>query len=170
MALGKEHHHLAVDLERAELLRRVRELLPPGAVPAPGDYQAVRDALGKAGLKDRNAVATQTFSVNLQGAGVSPDEAKRVIDAAGLIVCPGFVDLHCHLREPGREDEETIASGTAAALAGGFTPEFPEQRNDVSYGLAPGGAPAYFQPPTPSQSNGVGTVTGVVAEVKRSLR
>lgn len=45
----------------------------------------------------------------------------EVIDAAGLIALPGLVDLHTHLREPGREDAETIASGTRAAAAGGFT-------------------------------------------------
>jgi len=43
------------------------------------------------------------------------------LDASGLIVCPGFVDLHCHLREPGFEEKETIATGTKAAAAGGFT-------------------------------------------------
>jgi dihydroorotase len=45
----------------------------------------------------------------------------EVMDVAGLVVCPGFIDLHTHLREPGREDKETIATGTRAAAAGGFT-------------------------------------------------
>src|ERR1700691_388881 len=43
------------------------------------------------------------------------------IDARGLIVAPGFIDLHVHLREPGQTHKETIATGTAAAAAGGFT-------------------------------------------------
>lgn len=50
----------------------------------------------------------------------APSDTTR-IDAAGLDLLPGFVDLHTHLREPGREDAETIASGSAAAAAGGFT-------------------------------------------------
>ena len=48
------------------------------------------------------------------------DEAE-VVDAQGLYVMPGMVDLHCHLRDPGMEYKEDIASGTAAAAAGGFT-------------------------------------------------
>ena len=44
----------------------------------------------------------------------------RVVDAAGLTLAPAFVDPHVHLRTPGREDEETIATGTAAAAAGGY--------------------------------------------------
>jgi dihydroorotase len=54
--------------------------------------------------------------------GVQPaPAADRVLDARGKVVCPGFVDLHVHLREPGREDMETIATGTRAAARGGFT-------------------------------------------------
>jgi dihydroorotase len=45
----------------------------------------------------------------------------QLIDAKGCIVCPGFIDLHCHLRDPGRPDEETIESGSHSAIAGGFT-------------------------------------------------
>ncbi|MBW2084704.1 MAG: dihydroorotase [Deltaproteobacteria bacterium] len=48
-------------------------------------------------------------------------EGAEIIDAAGLIVTPGLIDMHVHLREPGEEYKETIASGTAAAAAGGFT-------------------------------------------------
>ncbi len=48
-------------------------------------------------------------------------DADEVIDASGLLVCPGFIDLHVGLREPGFEEDETIATATAAALAGGFT-------------------------------------------------
>src|SRR5258705_10026599 len=48
-------------------------------------------------------------------------KGAQVVDADGLVVLPGLVDLHTHLREPGREDAETVESGTQAAALGGFT-------------------------------------------------
>ncbi len=63
-------------------------------------------------LSDGSIVAIET-GLNHSGA--------RVLDADGLIVLPGLVDLHTHLREPGREDAETVETGTAAAALGGYT-------------------------------------------------
>lgn len=57
----------------------------------------------------------------IAGIDVDAPDPERVVDAAGTIVCPGLVDMHVHLREPGNEEDETIATGTAAALAGGVT-------------------------------------------------
>ncbi len=50
----------------------------------------------------------------------SKAKQSQTVDATGLVICPGFVDLHCHLREPGLEDKETISTGTKAAAIGGF--------------------------------------------------
>jgi dihydroorotase len=61
----------------------------------------------------QDGVITEVGSVSEAGA--------RVVDADGLVALPGLVDLHTHLREPGREDAETIRTGSAAAAAGGFT-------------------------------------------------
>jgi len=67
-----------------------------------------------------------TLDVRIDGGtiaelGASVDaNGHRVVEADGLVLAPAFVDPHVHLRTPGREDEETIASGTAAAAAGGF--------------------------------------------------
>ena len=46
---------------------------------------------------------------------------SEVIDCSGHFVCPGFIDLHVHLREPGDEHKETVITGTKAAVGGGFT-------------------------------------------------
>jgi dihydroorotase len=57
----------------------------------------------------------------IQSIGPCGAAGDTVIDAAGMIVCPGLVDMHVHFREPGGEESETIATGAAAALAGGIT-------------------------------------------------
>lgn len=68
-----------------------------------------------------------TLDVLLDGERISrvganiPVNGAEVFDASGLIVAPGFMDLHCHLREPGQEMSETIETGTRAAARGGFT-------------------------------------------------
>ena len=72
-----------------------------------------RDFDAKADVLIENGVITDVGK-KLRAAG-------EVIDAAGLVVVPGFIDLHTHLREPGQEHKETIATGTRAAVAGGYT-------------------------------------------------
>ena len=61
----------------------------------------------------------------IEALGANIDVGSRddveIVDCAGRVVAPGFIDVHCHLREPGREDVETIATGARAAAAGGFT-------------------------------------------------
>ncbi len=56
-----------------------------------------------------------------KGDSTPPHPDYEVLPAEGLTVCPGFIDLHCHLRQPGFEEKETIATGTRAATRGGFT-------------------------------------------------
>ncbi len=77
----------------------------------------VDPATGRDGIFD---VALSEGTVAEIGERLSAEGAE-VFDAGGLLVFPGFIDLHAHLREPGREYAETIASGSAAAAAGGFT-------------------------------------------------
>jgi dihydroorotase len=57
----------------------------------------------------------------IAGYDVAANGQELILDARGKIVSPGLIDMHVHLREPGREEDETIATGTAAALSGGFT-------------------------------------------------
>jgi len=71
------------------------------------------DVIGSVLLEDDQIVGV--------GEQVSMDDLDEVYDCTGLWICPGLVDTHVHLREPGEEHKETIASGTQAAAAGGFT-------------------------------------------------
>ncbi|HJQ42067.1 MAG TPA: dihydroorotase [Jatrophihabitantaceae bacterium] len=61
------------------------------------------------------------LGAHIEAGGTGDTADTAVIDADGLVLLPGFVDMHTHLREPGREDTETIATGSAAAALGGFT-------------------------------------------------
>src|SRR6266481_1963493 len=56
-----------------------------------------------------------------QGQLAARAKGAEIFDAANFVVAPGFIDLHCHLREPGGESSETIETGTRAAARGGFT-------------------------------------------------
>jgi dihydroorotase len=76
-----------------------------------GGTDAVQDLLVQDGLVVRSGARLD------RGAG----EGAEVFDATGLVVCPGLIDMHVHLREPGYEYKETIRTGTRAAAAGGFT-------------------------------------------------
>lgn len=88
-------------------------LLKGGRVIDPGQsMDAVADVL----IRDGKIAA---IGENLKA------EDAEVKDVAGMILCPGLVDIHCHLREPGLERKETIATGTRAAAAGGFTTVLP---------------------------------------------
>src|SRR5205085_6840837 len=73
------------------------------------------DAPGDLLLRDGKVAA-----IGKEASSKAPADAKRV-DVKSLIVCPGLIDLHVHLREPGQSAKETIATGTAAAARGGFT-------------------------------------------------
>jgi dihydroorotase len=88
-------------------------LIRGGQILDPGRYQGQGDVLIENGI-------IQSVGTDLTTNG-KDTTSLQVLDAKGLLVVPGFVDLHVHLREPGFEYKETIATGTASAVAGGFT-------------------------------------------------
>ena len=73
------------------------------------------------GIDETGSLLITEGKISWRGEITPPQPDYDIIHAQGLIVCPGFIDLHCHLREPGFEDKETIATGTRAAARGGFT-------------------------------------------------
>lgn len=84
--------------------------------------RVIDPASGRDELADLLVLNGSIAAITPQGSTTPPNTPGiRHINAAGLIVSPGFIDLHVSLREPGHEEDECTASGTAAALAGGFT-------------------------------------------------
>ncbi len=75
------------------------------------------------GLDEQTDLVLADSKVVSVGKVARPDASSdnMVVDASGCIVCPGLIDVHVHFREPGQEEKETIATGSAAAVAGGFT-------------------------------------------------
>jgi dihydroorotase len=73
------------------------------------------DMTGNILVRDGKIAEINASEKDVTGKGIP------AIDASGCVVCPGFIDLHCHLREPGFEEKETIATGTRSAAKGGFT-------------------------------------------------
>jgi dihydroorotase len=89
-------------MSKALLLKGGRVIDPAQAIDAPLDLLIKEGVVAELGVR------------------LSAKDAE-VVDVRDQVVCPGFIDLHVHLREPGLEEKETIATGTAAAAAGGFT-------------------------------------------------
>ncbi len=87
------------------LLRGGRVVDPGSGVDQVGDVRVVDGLVAAVGI-------------------INPEPLERVVDVDGLVVAPGLIDVHVHLREPGQEWKETIGTGTAAAAAGGFTTVF----------------------------------------------
>ena len=77
------------------------------------DPSTDRDEVGDVLLRDGQILDS--------GSRLDAPDGATILDCDGAIVAPGFIDVHCHLREPGREDVETVATGARAAAAGGFT-------------------------------------------------
>ena len=84
----------------------------------------------EAGIDAVQDVLVSKGKVAEVGKDLRPGKNTREVDARGMLVLPGFADMHAHLRTPGREDEEDITSGTRAAAAGGYVAIFAMANTD----------------------------------------
>ena len=107
-------------LPAAELLIRGGRVVDPASA-----VDGVQDVLVKKGR------------VAEIGKDLKAGKNTRVVEAGGMLVLPGFVDLHAHFRTPGREDEEDLATGSAAAAAGGYVAAFGMANTDPVTDSAP---------------------------------
>src|SRR5207245_134820 len=81
--------------------------------------RVVDPASGRDGMFD---VLIEDGRIARVGSNLAADAGATFVEMpGGLVICPGLIDMHVHLREPGQEHKETVATGTAAAVAGGFT-------------------------------------------------
>jgi len=136
------------DLAPADLLIRGARVVDPLA-----KIDAVRDVVVTNGI------------IRAVGEGLEPPRGARVIEAKGWLLVPGFVDLHTHLRVPGREDEEDIVSGTLAAAAGGYVAVFSMANSDPVVDTA-----SVLQSLRQRAAAEALVPTGFVAAVSRGLR
>jgi dihydroorotase len=102
-------------------VRVTRLLIKNGTVIDPGRMHETADIFIEGGKILRIEKHAGSDGRDSSGDPHAEIPADRVIDATGLLVVPGLIDMHVHLREPGEEYKETIASGIQAAAAGGFT-------------------------------------------------
>ncbi|CAO0832335.1 Dihydroorotase [Streptomyces microflavus] len=100
----------------------------PARAESPAPYRGDQVTMSKILIRGARILGGEPQDVLIDGetvaevgTGIEAPDATTVIEAAGQILLPGLVDLHTHLREPGREDSETVLTGTRAAAAGGFT-------------------------------------------------
>lgn len=93
----------------------------PGATPAPLVIRGGRVVDPSQDLDRKADLVLEDGRVSKLGDKLKVPRGAEEVDASGLVVCPGLIDVHVHLREPGQEHKETVRTGTMAAAAGGFT-------------------------------------------------
>ena len=145
------------------------EAPPMADVVIKGGDGSSTPAAGAAGRRRGRATAASSPS------GADLDGGRTVLDAGGCVVAPGLVDLHTHLRQPGREEAETIETGSRAAALGGYTAVVampntdaghrPRRRGPRGAGARPGRACATCASPAPSPSGGRGEQLAPMAEM-----